>query len=229
MFEGKILVVEDEMIVAKGLQRKLEKLGYTVTGMVSTGEEAINAARSTSPDLILMDIILKGDMDGIEAAQEIREQCNIPIIYLTAYADKEILKRARVTRPYGYIIKPYKKSELMANIEMALYKNKLDKEEMVDYEDVYRDVKLFIKDKDYNIKKIILGESISNSNQISVDIGLDKIYISVDAVNEGHNRVINEVLNNFAFKFIEAYGGNVVVYPKGNSICLELKKPLFDE
>ena len=124
--KAKILVVEDEKILAIGMKRKLEILGYTVTGLASSGPEAIEKAQNTSPDLILMDIVLKGDMDGVETAQQIINLYDIPVIYLTAYSDDEILKRAMVTEPYGYLLKPLNVDELRANIRMALYKHKTE-------------------------------------------------------------------------------------------------------
>ncbi len=124
--KAKILVVEDEKILAIGIKRKLEMSGHTVTGIASSGPEAIELAQKTDPNLILMDIVLKGDMDGIQAAQQIINLCDIPIIYLTAYADEEILERAMITEPYGYILKPFKIDELNANIKMALYKHQTD-------------------------------------------------------------------------------------------------------
>ncbi|NYB52884.1 MAG: methanogen output domain 1-containing protein [Methanobacteriaceae archaeon] len=126
MTESRILVVEDEAIVAMGIKQKVEDLGHRVVDIVYTGEDAVETALEKKPDLILMDIVLKGSMDGIEAAAKIRNQLDIPIIYLTAYSDEEVLERARMTEPYGYIIKPFKKSELNANIEMALYKHAED-------------------------------------------------------------------------------------------------------
>src|ERR1043165_2125327 len=95
MSKTNILIVEDESIVAKDIQHSLKKLGYTVVGMCSTGEDAIKAAEETKPDLVLMDIMLKGDMSGIEAAGKIREKFNIPIIYLTAYADERTLSKGK--------------------------------------------------------------------------------------------------------------------------------------
>ena len=122
----KILIVEDERILAIGMKRKLESAGYAVTGITSSGAEAIENVKKNNPDLILMDIVLKGDMDGIEAAQRIINDYNLPVIYLTAYADDEILERAMVTEPYGYLLKPSNLSELKANIKMALYKHRLE-------------------------------------------------------------------------------------------------------
>ncbi|MCX6295165.1 MAG: response regulator [Bacteroidetes bacterium] len=123
MSKTNILIVEDESIVAKDIQHSLKKLGYSVVGMCSTGEDAIKFAEELKPDLVLMDIMLKGEMSGIEAAGHIREKFNIPIIYLTAYADESTLSKAKVSEPYGYIIKPFKEIDLHTSIEMAIYKH----------------------------------------------------------------------------------------------------------
>jgi PAS domain S-box-containing protein len=126
MAQAKILIVEDESIVARDLQRRLIHLGYDVVGAVPSGDEAIKKASILLPDLILMDVRLKGDIDGIEAATEIRFRYGIPSIYLSAYADNDTLKRASVTEPFGYILKPFEERELHTTIEMALYRNELE-------------------------------------------------------------------------------------------------------
>jgi DNA-binding LytR/AlgR family response regulator len=118
-----VLIVEDENIVAKDIQHSLKKLGYNVVGIVSSGEKAIAAATEKKPEVVLMDIMLQGDMSGIEAAREIRDNLNIPVIYLTAYADENTLSKAKITEPYGYIIKPFKEIDIHTSIEMALYKH----------------------------------------------------------------------------------------------------------
>ncbi len=124
MSKTNILVVEDESIVSKDIQNSLKKLGYNVVGACNNGEEAIELAKEQQPDLVLMDIMLKGDMSGIDAANQIRSQYNIPIIFLTAYADESTLSKAKVTEPYGYILKPFKEIDLHSSIEMAIYKHK---------------------------------------------------------------------------------------------------------
>ncbi len=118
----KILIVEDERIVAEEIRHMLSSMGYTVTGIVSTGPDAIRAAGETLPDFILMDIRLKGGMDGIEAAGIILERHNIPVIYLTAYSDEATIHRAKLTRPLGYIIKPLDRIQVNSVIEVALYR-----------------------------------------------------------------------------------------------------------
>ena len=126
MAKAQILVVEDDNIVVLELRDRLQSLGYAVSAVASFGEEAIEKAAETRPDLILMDIRLKGDIDGIEAAEEIRARSDIPVVYLTAYADEDTLQRAKVTEPYGYIIKPFEERELHIAIEVALYKHKAE-------------------------------------------------------------------------------------------------------
>src|SRR5882757_7687373 len=123
MSKTNILVVEDESIVSKDIQNSLKKLGYNVVGACNKGEDAIDAAREKRPDLVLMDIMLKGEKSGIEAADVIRSEMNIPIIFLTAYADESTLSKAKVTEPYGYILKPFKEIDLHTAIEMAIYKH----------------------------------------------------------------------------------------------------------
>ncbi|CAN5790723.1 N/A [soil metagenome] len=123
MSKTNILIVEDESIVAKDIQMSLRKLGYNVVAICSNGEDAIRTAEEYRPELVLMDIMLKGEMSGIEAAEQIRSRFNVPIIYLTAYADESTLSKAKITEPYGYIIKPFKEIDLRTSIEMALYKH----------------------------------------------------------------------------------------------------------
>jgi two-component system, LytTR family, response regulator LytT len=123
-----VLVVEDESIVSKDIQHSLKKLGYNVVGAAATGEKAIELAHSENPDIVLMDIMLKGEMNGIEAAEAIKAKLFIPVIFLTAYADESTLSKAKVTEPYGYIIKPFKEIDLHTSIEMAIYKHSKEKE-----------------------------------------------------------------------------------------------------
>ena len=126
MSKTQIMIVEDESIVAEDIKTSLEKMGYNVPVVVSSGEDAINKAEETRPDLVLMDIVLRGKINGIEAAGVIHSRLNVPVIYLTAYTDDNIIKRAKVTEPFGYITKPFENRELKSNIEMALYKHKIE-------------------------------------------------------------------------------------------------------
>ncbi|MEA2084320.1 MAG: response regulator [Thermodesulfobacteriota bacterium] len=126
MTEARILVVEDEGIIAKDIQKSLQDLGYHVCAVASSGEEAIKKAQEDRPDLVLMDIVLRDKMDGIETAGLLRSNFNIPVVYLTAYTDKKTLERAKVTEPFGYIIKPFEVRELHTAVEMALYKSRME-------------------------------------------------------------------------------------------------------
>ena len=128
MSKNNILVIEDEAIVSKDIQQSLKRLGYNIVGSAATGERAVELAIEKKPDLVLMDIMLKGEMSGIDAAEKIKEQISIPVIYLTAYADENTLAKAKVTEPYGYIIKPFKEVDLHTSIEMAIYKHNKEKE-----------------------------------------------------------------------------------------------------
>ncbi|MEG4342284.1 ATP-binding protein [Microcoleus sp. A003_D6] len=122
----KILVVEDEVIVAQDIAGRLKKLGYAVTATVSSGEEAIQKAIENPPDLVLMDIVLKGEMDGVTAAEKIRTHRNVPTVFLTAYADDQTLQRAKLTDPFGYIIKPFQQNDLRVAIEIALHRHEIE-------------------------------------------------------------------------------------------------------
>ncbi len=126
MSKIRILVVEDESLVARDIQNMLRSLGYEVTGIVASGEQAIQKASASAPDLVLMDIVLKGEIDGITAAETLWEDYGIPVIFLTAYADDTTFERAKLTKPFGYLLKPFEERELQTTIEMALYKSKME-------------------------------------------------------------------------------------------------------
>ena len=135
MSKARILVVEDERITAEDIKDGLKSLGYEVPAVVHSGEDAVCKAMELQPDLVLMDIKLEGEMDGIEAAGEIKKYFDIPVIYLTAYSDENTLERARRTEPSGYVLKepsgfvhkPFKESELHTIIELTLYRHKMEK------------------------------------------------------------------------------------------------------
>ncbi len=127
MAKAQILVVEDEGIIAQDIQNTLKKLGYAVPAIAYSGKEGIEKAQEIQPDLVLMDIVLGGGIDGIEAAEQIRRRFHIPVVYLTAYADEKTLQRAKITEPFGYILKPFEEKELYITIEMALYKHEMER------------------------------------------------------------------------------------------------------
>ena len=122
----KILIVEDEAIVALHEEENLRTMGYRVAGKASSGAEAIRKAEETRPDLVLMDIVLKGEMDGIETAGQIHDRFDIPVVFVTAYGDEATLQRAKLTEPFGYILKPFKERDLHVAIGIALYKHQME-------------------------------------------------------------------------------------------------------
>lgn len=128
MVKAKILIVEDEGIVALNIQNRVESLGYDVVANVPSGEAALQKATETQPDLVLMDIKLQGKVDGIEAAAYIHRHLKIPVVYLTAYTDSDTLSRAKLTEPYGYILKPFESRDLRSAIEIALYKHQMEQQ-----------------------------------------------------------------------------------------------------
>lgn len=124
----KLLVVEDEAIVAADLEDRLNRMGYHVVGTAESGDEAIEKARTLKPDLVFMDIMLKGRMDGIEAAARIRGEQNVPVIFLTANSNDATINRAKVSEPFAYLLKPFEERHLKINVEMSLYKHHMELE-----------------------------------------------------------------------------------------------------
>lgn len=182
MSKNNILVVEDEAIVSKDIQQSLKKLGYNIVGSSATGEKAIDLALEKKPDLVLMDIMLKGDMSGIEAAEKIREKLSIPVIYLTAYADENTLSKAKVTEPYGYIIKPFKEVDLHTSIEMALYKHSKEREVIKERDFLYSVVEnqetegvIFVKSNSRLVK-------VKTSNILYVEALKDYVVINLENI-----------------------------------------------
>ncbi|MFI4982987.1 MAG: response regulator, partial [Nevskiales bacterium] len=126
MAKARIMVVEDEIIVARDLARILAQLDYEVPALVTSGEEALERAAALRPDLVLMDIHLAGQMDGIAAAQAIRQQHEVPVVFLTAHSDEATFKRAEITEPYGYVLKPFEERELAIAVSVALYRHRVE-------------------------------------------------------------------------------------------------------
>lgn len=147
---ARILVVEDDHIIATIIRKNLNRLGFSVSDVVASGEEAIRKAEDQHLDLVLMDIQLKGDMDGVEAAEQIRTRFDIPVVYLTAHDDAETLKRAKVTEPFGYILKPLERGDLRIAIEIALHKHEMEKR-LKESEARYRIVSELTSDYAYSL------------------------------------------------------------------------------
>ncbi len=126
MESAKILVVEDETIIAMDIKSRLKSFGYSIC-LAHSGEGAVKKAEEVKPDIVLMDIMLGEGMDGIQAAEHIRAGFDIPVVYLTAYSSQDMLQRAKITQPFGYLIKPFSERELHVAIEVALYKHQMEK------------------------------------------------------------------------------------------------------
>ncbi len=176
-----ILVVEDESIVSKDIQNSLKKLSYNVVGSCNNAQEAIDIATELHPDVVLMDIMLKGNLTGIAAAEQIK-LLNIPVIFLTAYADEATLAKAKITEPYGYILKPFKEKDLNISIEMAIHRHKklteLRKERdflysLVENKEAAKDV-LFVKSNSrlvkINTKDIFFIEALKDYVVINTEL-----------------------------------------------------------
>jgi signal transduction histidine kinase len=127
MSEGRILIVEDEAIIAREIRHALESFGYEVLAVISRGEDAVPFALRERPDLVLMDIMLAGAMDGTAAAAAIREQLDVPVIFSTAYTDRETVERVKPTTPYGYLVKPFEHTHLRITVETALYRARTER------------------------------------------------------------------------------------------------------
>ncbi len=157
-----IYIVEDESIVAKDIQNSLLKLGYNVLGISNNGLDAIEKITELLPDLILMDIMIKGDLTGIDVSERIKEKLNIPVVFLTAYADEGTLSKAKITEPYGYILKPFKEIDLHSTIEMSVYKHKKDAELLKERDFLYS----LVETKDETTKDILFVKA--NSRLVKV-------------------------------------------------------------
>ena len=123
----RILIVEDERVVAEDIHRSLKSIGYDIAATASSGLDACKLARSLEPDLVLMDIVIDGHMNGIDTARRLRNELDLPVVYLTAYTDKDTLEQAKLTEPFGYLLKPFDDRELQTTIEMALYKHLMER------------------------------------------------------------------------------------------------------
>lgn len=176
----RILIVEDEAIVAKDISVCLEKIGYEVLASFSKGEKALAFLEENKPDLVLMDIMLAGDISGIEASAKIKKDYDIPVVFLTAYADEKTISRAKVTEPYGYVIKPFKEIDLRTSIEMALYKYKKEKEKLAGIETSSIKKASVISTEYIYVKSNSKLVKVQNSNILFVEALKDYVIIHTD-------------------------------------------------
>jgi len=208
------MVVEDERIVAMEIQRVLKRLGYVVPAVAFSGEEAIQKVEQTRPDLVLMDIKLKGDMDGIDAAEQIRLKFHIPVVYLTAYTDETTLQRAKITEPYSYVVKPIRERELHAIIEMAVHKHKAERA-LWRSEERFRELAdllpqtVFEIDLEGNLLYTNrYGFQSSGYTQEDIDNGLNAFQLFIPEDMDRVKANIRKILNG------ESLGGNEYTIPR---------------
>lgn len=150
----KILIVEDEAVIAIRLQERLTAMGYHIIGMSYSSEEAMEQARGLRPDLILMDIMIPGKMDGIAVANSVKTELDIPVIFLTAFSEDKIIDRAKQAEPYGYIVKPFQDRELKACVEVALFKKEMEKALKEAHHELERRVKIRTRDLEIKTKSL---------------------------------------------------------------------------
>jgi CheY-like chemotaxis protein len=200
MEKARILIVEDEAIIAMEIESQLQALGYKVTSIVDTGEDAIEKAEEYKPDIILMDIRIKGKMDGIETAEVIRKRFGIPVIFTTAYLDQERIQRAKIVMPFGYVLKPIQERDLKVTIEMALYVAKANVER---------------KKVEESLKKIewLLQKSVKQKEDPSfVPFYGDVTDLNTSQVIKG--AIDAEILNSIASDTIDLLETSVAIYEK---------------
>jgi len=225
----RILIVEDEAVVALELQNTLESLGYEVTDRVATGFETIASVAGDAPDLILMDIRLKGDMDGIDAARIVQEQIDLPVIFLTAYADDEILKRARHVRPFGYLMKPINERDLRTAIEIAVYSDTIDSKRKLAENELKEREKQYDKLFNSMLNGFLLVEIIFNKTGEAYDWRYLKVNPAMEKLmsrtaEEVVGKTAREIFQGFSDEWFDVFA-SIADNPGGD--IFEIYAPFF--
>lgn len=203
MSNARILIVEDEEFYSKLISDTLKHLDYVVAGVVDTGEDAVQKAEELKPDLVLMDIVLKGETDGVAAAEEIHERFDIPVIYLTGLTGDKLTERAKISEPFGYILKPFQERELHVVIEIAIYRHKMEKQLMerdkelerliIETEKANKEIRDFVNIISHDLKAPLRAISqianwISEDYSASLDdAGKEQLDLLVNRVKRMHN------------------------------------------
>ena len=233
----KILIVEDELIIAQGIQHSLEYYGYRVLKPVTNSENAIEAVRQEQPDLILMDIVLQGETDGIETARKIRSFADVPVIFLSANSDVNTISRAKLTEPYGYLVKPFKRNELYSTIEPALYRHSIEKK-LKQSEDRFRIIAENVNDVIWtmNLEGIFtyISPSIVNltgytANEVMKlsfkNLLTQQSYEQASAIIEMKSKILSETKTFPSGKYVVQQ-----VHKNGSSVWVEIKvNGLYDK
>ena len=232
---SRLLVVEDEVLVARDIQARLQRMGYEVVGTVARGEDAVSTALAESPDLILMDINLKGEMDGIEAATQINEVRSVPVIYCTAYSNDEVLERAKITSPFGYVLKPFDNRELEINIEIALFKHQVEQDlakTKQNLDATLANVSDGVIAADQTGQVILINavaESLTDwPEERSKNVMLDEVLV-LEAFEPGQPAI--NLLNPETFVYWKQFSGmrQLLVRPDGTRIPIELSANSLDD
>ncbi|MDO9527580.1 MAG: PAS domain S-box protein, partial [Syntrophales bacterium] len=175
----RVLVVDDEPSITTQLEERLELLGYEVVGCASSGQEAVEMARRTRPDIVLMDIVMPGSLDGIDASEIIKAELDIPVIFLTAYAGEKFVNKAKDVEPYGYIVKPFQEKEIAATIEVALYKKDVERR-LSQSEEKYRSLVESAEDSIYlvdrNCRYLFINKKHLSRLGLTTDNAIDRKY-----------------------------------------------------
>ncbi len=180
------LIIEDETLIAEEIQSTLELLGYSVVGRIINGDRAMDAIANLRPDVILLDIHIKGTLNGIDLAHIIRTKYRIPFLFLTAYADQNTLEKAKMTMPYGYILKPFNETGLRVNLEMALFKHCAEKKDRtISKPHLEKAYKTSLSDREYSVLEAFI-------NGFSYKKTAEKCCISVNTV-KSHQKKLYQI------------------------------------
>ena len=223
MSKTRILVVEDESIVAKDIQRTLEKLGYEVPATASSAASAFEKLEEVEPDLVFLDVKLKGEQDGVHIAEHIKDRYDIPVIFLTSFVDQDTIDRAKVTEPYGYLVKPFNEGDLKTTVEMALFKFSKDRELRLSEQRLSNALgkienAVFVTDQDLrlnyiNEKALSICGGLSGMDSVGLDI-----YSLIGIEKEGGVAISKEVLKSIVVRDNILSLSNVyVIIKKDNS------------
>lgn len=228
----KILVVEDEAIIADDIRNNLQQAGYAVVATVSSGEDAIKNAKEYNPDIILMDIVIKGKLDGIETARQIRSFLNIPLVYLTAFSDEKTIERAKLTEPFGYLIKPFNKRELNIAIEMALFKHRMEEEirtSKIFFENILESIVfgIWVTDKDDIIKYANRGVSSVTGIKQEKIVGM-QIFSDFNEFLRPYYKRAKESLHPFYFEAVPFINPDGTQNYKSGWLIPSIKNKVFD-
>jgi PAS domain S-box-containing protein len=222
-----ILLVDDEKIITMHLEELLTNMDYSIVGTASTGAEAVQKARELRPDLILMDIIMPGEMTGIDAAEEIKNEMRIPVIFLSAFADDKLVEKAKLSEPYSYIIKPFQGQELKAAIEIAIYKKELEKK-LIDAEEKHRTV---VEESRDGIG-IIQGENFKYINPALADMlgnpdNISEISIKNNFTSECQERMKEIYEKCMSGEFLSIINECKLKHEKGSVLPVEINATII--